>query len=174
MRITALPSRERGNPRGALAVVASLFGVAFVIAILPRDREPSRVIALTAHPHEMMSAFATSAIADEPVIPTLLLPPAHSKRSPPPFAHATPVVEMQSPDVTSIFTFSAPVADLPLLPATPLVAAGTPDAMMSPTTIEADGDDIISAAFKQTGAAVRLAFRKTGEGVKTAFTSIPW
>jgi hypothetical protein len=173
MRITAAPSREKGNPRGALAIVASMFTVALVIAMLPRDREPVRVGTLQAHPHAMIIALAAPATAVQPAIPAMMPPATRAPIAIVPLAEA-PVVEMQSPDVTSIFTFSAPVADLPVLPATPLLAAGTPDAMMSPPAIEADGDDVISTAFKQTGAVVRLAFRKTGEGVKTAFTSIPW
>jgi hypothetical protein len=174
MSITAAPSRERGNPRGALAIVASLFTVAFVIAMLPRDREPVRIGTLQAHPHAMMIALAAPVTAVQPAIPAMLPPATPAPIATVPLADAAPVVEMQSPDVTSIFAFSAPVADLPVLPATPLLAAGMPDAMMSLPAIEADGDDLISTAFKQTGAAVRLAFRKTGEGVKTAFTSIPW
>jgi hypothetical protein len=174
MRITAAPSRERGNPRGALAIVASLFTVALVIALLPRDREPVRVGTLQAHPHAVMIALAAPATAVQPAIPAMLPPATPAPIATVPLADAAPVVEMQSPDVTSIFAFSTPVADPPVLPATPLLAAGTPDAMMSPPAIEADGDDVFSTAFKQTGAAVRLALRKTGEGVKTAFTSIPW
>ena len=174
MRITAVPSRERGNPRGALAIVASIFAVAAVTALLPRDREPARVAALPAHPHGVMTAFAIPATADQPAIRATLPPAVHATNAPVAIPHATRV-EIPSADVDVILTFSHPVAELPVLAAKPLLGAGTPGAMvMSPPAIEADGDDVISTAFKQTGAAVLLAFRKTGEGVKTAFTSIPW
>ena len=175
MRITAAPSRERGNPRGAVAIVASLFTVAFVILMLPRDREPPRVAALPAHPHGVITAFAIPATADQPAIRATLPPAMHATNAPVAIPHATPIVEIPSADLEAILTFSDPVAELPVLAAKPLLAAGTPGAMvMSPPAIEADGDDVISTAFRQTGAAVLLAFRKTGEGVKTAFTSIPW
>ena len=174
MRITAAPSRERGNPRGAVAIVASLFTVAFVILMLPRDREPTRVVELSARPHGMISVFVTPVTEDQPAILTLPPPLAPATVASLPDSHATPVVEVDGPEADAILTFSAPVADLPLLTARPLAAAGMPDAMMSPPAIEADGDDVISTAFRQTGAAVRLALRKTGEGVKTAFTSVPW
>lgn len=173
MRITPAPSRERGNPRGAVAIVASLFTVAFVIAMFPRDREPTGVAVLSARPHGMISAFVTPVAAEQPAIPRVRPPAVHASGAPP-RPHPTPVAENEGPAAEAIFTFNAPAADLPLLAARPWPAAGMPDAMMSPPAIEADGDHVISTAFRQTGAAVLFAFRKTGEGVKTAFTSIPW
>lgn len=173
MRITAAPSREGGNPRGAVAIVASLFTVAFVIAMLPRDRGPTGGVVLAALPHGMMSALVTPVTAEQPAIRGVPPPAVHASGAPP-LPQPTPLGENEGPGAEAIFTFSAPVADLPLLAARPWPAAGMPDAMMSPPAIEADGDHVISTAFRQTGAAVLFAFRKTGEGVKTAFTSIPW
>ena len=172
--MTAAPSPERGNPRGALAIVASLFTVAFVIAMLPRDREANRVVLLSARPHVMVSTLATPVTAAQPAIAATLLRARPASIAPMQVAEAAPIVEMQSSRMEPIVTFTASIAELPVLPATPLLAAGTPEAMMSPPDLETDGDHVISTAFRQTGAAVRLAFRKTGEGVKTAFTSIPW
>lgn len=153
--------------------MASLFTVAFVIAILPRDREPTAVVVLAARPHGIMSMLVTPVTAEQPVIPGVP-PPAVRASGAPPLPQPTSLVENEGAGAEAIFTFSAPVADPPLLAARPWPAAGIPDAMMSPPAIEADGDHVISTAFRQTGAAVLLALRKTGEGVKTAFTSVPW
>ena len=176
MKITAARSRESGNPRGAVAIVASLFTVAFVIAMLPRDREPNPATVLAARPHGVLIALSAPAVADQPafVEASPAVAPETREPLPPVAASPGPIVETASAAIDPIFTFSAPVAELPVLPARPLLAAGTPDAMMSPPAVAADGDHVLSTAFRQTGAAVRLAFRKTGEGVKTAFTSIPW
>jgi hypothetical protein len=154
--------------------VASLFTVAFVIATLPRDREPTRVVELSARPLSVMSPLATTPAADQPAIVASAVPAVSATGAPLTLPPPTPVVEIDEVGADAIFTFSAQLAELPVLPSKPLAAAGTPDVVMSPPALEADGDHVISTAFRQTGAVVILALRKTGEGVKTAFTSVPW
>jgi hypothetical protein len=148
--------------------------VAFVIATLPRDREPTRVVELSARPHIVMSALAAAVAPDQPAIFASAMPAAPAPAAPLTLPPETPVVEIDEVGAEAIFTFSAQIVDLPVLASTPLVAAGTPDVIMSPPALEADGDHAFSTAFRQTGAVVMLALRKTGEGVKTAFTSVPW
>ena len=164
---------KKGNPAAALAIIASIFGAAGVICLLPDARSDylAQAPVLPAQHAFVINAFPAASV-ERPELAErfeFAAEVAPAVEAPITVVH----VRVADPVVTSL-QFSSDVGAPPALAAThlSLVSASATPVAAEPPTIEERRMGPVPAAFDRTGSALVLAFRKTGAGVKTAFSAL--
>lgn len=164
------PRRDRGNPTAALALIASIFAVGFVIKLLP---PPAREALLDPVAHRDLPSRAL--LVWSPSAPPAFAVQASERRSRSravaPIVNSLPRSAQREggePTGDVLLTFDRDPGEAPRLPATLSKGLTLPmaiDAVHAQTEI---GDSRLAAPFTKTGSALRVAFVKTGSAIKAA------
>jgi hypothetical protein len=161
---------RKGNPAAALAIIASIFGAAGVIWLLPGAvREEAR-------PSPVLASRAVAGMSG--IAPTAVAHPVAVQRVPA-LTRVVSTVE-ERPTITDVHVADAVMVDMPFShdPGAPPALAATQLSFISAPAAPIAAEPVtherrlgaVPAAFDRTGSALGLAFRKTGAGVKTAFS----
>ena len=160
---------QKGNPAAAIAIIASIFGAAGVVCLLP-EAHVSELPMAQVLPSKEAVVFAAAPAAVKPLSPFVVRTIA--VQSPVPTATPAVVGLTDSPSVAIPLEFSHELAPLPALQATHLsfLSAAAAPVQAEPVPQDDGWMGGVPAAFDRTGSALAFAFRKTGAGVKTALS----
>ena len=160
---------DQGKPAAALAIIASIFAIAFVIKLLPPATRQALlpVVVQQTLPYRALQIWSTIpegvpsvAAAARPAFALR----ASARQALPSERQALPVAT--TPDLQ--LTFDDDPGDVPLIPSTPLMPVALPMAS-APVHAEIDiSDSLLALPFTKTGSALRVAFLKTGSAIKAA------
>ena len=161
---------KKGNPAAALAIIASIFGAAGVIGLLPDAQQEELLVVAHMLPARPSLNFA------EITLPVSAQPAMVERASlrvaaRPIVRRAVPEIPISTPVVVAL-QFSGDAGSAPALVATHLsfVSAAAAPIDAEPVAADERARGPVPAALDRTGSALAFAFRKTGAGVKTAFS----
>ena len=161
---------KKGNPAAAIAIIASIFGAAGVVCLLPETQREQLLSSevLPSRATLVMSAVAASVVAQSAVVE----PGDTPARVPLPPVTRIALSEIYAYDLIAPLQFTDDAGAAPPLLATHLsfISAAAEPIVAEPLTTDDGRIGPVPAALDRTGSVLVLAFRKTGAGVKTAFS----